>query len=173
MSGNRPPRRGVAWVTILIIVAAFLVFLTTFIWIIVGPRGKRLGEIAIAPGASIDVEAAPGDRLHFRLDLVLDATPYAGSNRQREESMRKALRASTVTAQVTAPNGAKQSASCPAYNGINASASLSGGTFELGGVPITCEVPIQAAGRHRVEPSVVWEPDLKARSATFEVRSSH
>src|SRR5687767_5527120 len=92
--------------------------------------GKRVAEVElVAPqptSASLDVAA--GDRLLFEVDFLFDAPSVSGTSKQKirmaDATMAGALRASTVTIQ-TSVGGRARTTTCPAYNGMSFSTTLS------------------------------------------------
>lgn len=126
--------------------------------------GEPVGQIDLrAPGATLLVDLAAGDALHFRIDGLFGAPP-GGSNRTRAQALDTKLRASVLTVVVSG-----QQSSCPAYFGAGRQGTIGPTTVEKSMVT-ECTIVVTTPGRRTVQATVTWAPGLFVHSAMLEVR---
>jgi hypothetical protein len=158
----------------IIVIAAFLFAagLCTFIWLLTRPKGKEIGELDVIrnPGQGIvEVDAKAGDKLHFRFDTL---RVMGGGGQQRQKYILNDLRASTVVVETAVAGGVPRSTTCPAYDGTMTSSTGTSSSYEMTGLNLACEVPIESAGRYAVRARVNWKPGMAVSEAKLEVRKA-
>ena len=150
----------------------FAVGLTIVIYILVSPRGEKLGELSLTDqSAFLNVDGGMGDALVFRIDasVGLAQRPLLGGD-ELERQASALLRKSTLTVRAIAPNAAERTASCPVYNGRAFSSSTTPFGYSSSGMLNDCVVGLDGPGPWQVRGSVGWSRELAVRSATLEVR---
>ena len=128
------------------------------------PKGEKVAEIdLLAPAGSATVDAAAGDRLHFRTNVSLGPVPSKSDGYA-------AVKNSRIAIALVSPDGSKKSADCAAYNGENLGMSNTNDGMSISGAPIECTFTIAAAGKYVVQPRVTWSTAITVKSAKLEVR---
>lgn len=128
------------------------------------PKGDKVADIDLrAVDGSVTIEAAAGDRLHFRTNVSLGPVPSKSEGYA-------AVKSSRIVIALLGPEGTKKHAECGAYNDEVTLASNTNDGMTLSGAPIECSFTIAAAGRYVVQPRATWSSSLTVKTATLEVR---
>ena len=159
-------------IAIVLLSVLFAVGLGALIFIMVRPRGDRVGETSLTdPKAVLVVNGNAGDALVFRTDASIGIPRISlVSDDQIEIQASSQLSRSTLTVKATAPSGSEFTSTCPLYKGRAQSTSSTPGAFSRSGMLNDCMIALSEGGAWKIRASVAWHRDLTLHSASLETR---
>jgi hypothetical protein len=150
----------------------FAVGIGVLVFLMVRPRGERIGELSLTtPNAALDVPATPRSTLHFRVDVdvAMPRLSLLGDD-VLERRVDAQLRDSLLIVVATSSAGVERSATCAVYNGRAMTTTITSGSLSRSGMLDDCIIALDGSDTWRVRGNVTWAPELEVRSATLEAR---
>ena len=145
------------------------------IYLALRPSGEPVGEIDLLnSGSTLVIDGASSDGVTFVSRVTTGLGAYEGSSwKTRSNGATGAMKASTLTVVVVAPDGAEQTAQCPLWGGSMSSDRPDDDHLTENGVINDCAVTLKSAGKHTVRASVQWESTLAVEAAQLTVYREH
>jgi hypothetical protein len=141
------------------------------IYLALRPDGEPQGDVDLLdPDATLEIDGAAGDAVTFVSRITTSLHAYEGSSwKNRSNRATDAMKASSLTVVVVAPDGVEHISQCSLWSGSMSSNRPDDDHLTENGVINDCAVELKSAGKHAVRASVEWDRTLAVTEARLTV----